>query len=202
MFMVSRCCFPVDCRNVCGRVTFARVANRTDCNKISQLLLLKDQCVQVSGAPHELGSPSAADLAGNVSQCHQVGVSCVAAACVATALGKSRSEAGTATILSATAEVDVWQWCRAIVARAIVAGATVASAPPALLVARHRRRAVSASKPTAVAPVAIAAVADAVAVAVAVAVAFLLEPLAGRTSAGNCIIRVQESRWCCVKYVG
>ena len=110
IFMVSRCCFPVDCRNVCGRVAFARVANRTDCNKRSQLLLLKDQCVQVSGAPHELGSPSAADLAGNVSQCHQVGVSCVAAACVATALGKSRSEAGAATILSATAEVDVWQW--------------------------------------------------------------------------------------------
>ena len=75
--------------------------------------------------------------------------------------------------------------------------------PRALVVARRRRRAVSTSKPTAlsvaVGSVAIAAVAGAVAVAVAVTVPFLLELLAGRSRAGNCIIRVQVSRRRCIK---
>ena len=168
------------------------IDNRKDRNNRSQFLFLKVQCVQVPGAPHESGSPSAADLARNVSRCPQVRVSRMAAPCVATALGKSCSEAGAATILFATAEVVPRQWCRAIVARAMVVCAIGAPEPPALVVARRRRRAVSASKPTAlsvaVGSVAIAAVADAVAVAVAVAAAFLLEPLAGRTRPGNCII--------------
>jgi hypothetical protein len=168
------------------------IDNRKDRNNRSQFLFLKVQCVQVSGAPHESGSPSAADLARNVSRCPQVRVSRMAAPCVATALGKSCSEAGAATILFATAEVVPRQRCRAIVARARVVCAIGAPEPRALVVARRRRRAVSTSKPTAlsvaVGSVAIAAVADAVAVAVVVAAAFLLEPFAGGTRPGNCII--------------